>query len=219
MRKLIQGIHYFQNQVFATKRDLFERLEEGQRPYALFITCSDSRIIPSLVTQSDPGDLFVLRNAGNIVPPNGGAVGGESATIEYAVDLLKVTDIIVCGHSGCGAVGASLLPGSCEDLPLVREWLTHLDRTREIVEKNYPDLSPEAKLNVGVQENVLVQLEHLRTYPVVQRALEAGRMTLHGWVYKFQSGEIFAYDVASGQFVPWQQRYELRLEASMGGSR
>jgi len=201
MQKLIQGLHQFQTHVFSSQRELFERLTKGQQPDALFITCSDSRINPNLVTQTEPGDLFILRNAGNIVPPGDLGPGGEAATIEYAVAALGVRDIILCGHSHCGAMTGLLNPETLRELPRVRSWLAHAEATRRIVEQNYRHLAGNALLTVTVQENVLVQLDHLRTHPVVERALARGELNLHGWVYKFETGEVFAYDPEQGQFL------------------
>lgn len=204
MQKLIQGVHHFHDNIFSTKKRFYERLVDGQRPLALFITCSDSRICPNLLTQTEPGELFILRNAGNIIPAFGAERGGEAATIEYAVSVLGVHDIIICGHSHCGAMGALLQPpSSLEDLPAVQDWLRHAAATRRIVKENYSHIEGErARLMITVEENVLVQLENLRTHPCVASALAGGRLTLHGWVYKLDSGEVFAYDVEHGQFLP-----------------
>src|SRR4051812_32800007 len=121
MQKLVDGIHHFQQNIFSSHERLFKRLVKGQNPLALFITCSDSRIDPMLLTQADPGELFIMRNAGNIVPPYGAVRGGEAATIEYAVSVLAVKEIIVCGHSHCGAMNALLQPDLLTKLPACRE--------------------------------------------------------------------------------------------------
>ncbi len=202
MQKLVQGIHHFQDNLFSPQRELFERLAQGQHPDALFITCSDSRISPNLITQTEPGELFILRNAGNIVPAHGTAVGGEEATIEFAVVGLGIKDIIVCGHSHCGAVNALLSPeGIRETMPAMCAWLGHAEPARRIVKENYPLLENEKRLNVAIQENVLVQLENLRTHPAVAAALARNELKLHGWVYKFETGQIFAYDPQNGQYL------------------
>jgi carbonic anhydrase len=202
MRKLVRGIHQFQENVFRSERALFERLAHGQSPETLFVTCSDSRINPNLLTGTKPGELFILRNAGNIVPPNGAVHGGEAATIEYAVSVLGVQDIIVCGHSHCGAIGALLNPSSVDELPAVKAWLAHAESTRRIVKANYPDLEGEALENVAIQENVLVQVESLRTLPSVAARLAKGDLGLHAWVYIIERGDVFAYDTEQGQFLP-----------------
>ena len=201
MQKLVQGIHQFQAGIFSEKQELFERLAKGQKPLALFITCSDSRINPNLLTQTEPGELFILRNAGNIVPPYGAIRGGDAATIEYAVAVLGVKDIIVCGHSHCGAMAGLLNPGSLGKLPAVKEWLSYAESTQRIIEENYEHITePEARLTATVEENVLVQLEHLRTHPTVSAALGRQAINLHGWVYKFETGQVFGYSPENGQF-------------------
>lgn len=201
MQKLIQGIHQFQGKSFLPLQGLFEQLAKGQNPETLFITCSDSRIDPNLLTQAKPGDLFILRNAGNIVPPHGAGNGGEAATIEFAVAALGVKDIIICGHSLCGAMQGLLHPEQFARLPALSSWLSHAEMTRRIVLDNYGDLEESMLLNATIQENVLVQLEHLRTLPAVGSRLVRGDLRLHGWVYKIETGEVFAYDVENAQFV------------------
>src|SRR5262245_7184396 len=133
MQKLVQGIHKFQTNYFSSQQELFQRLAKGQSPETLFITCSDSRISPTLLTQTGPGDLFVLRNAGNIVPPYRASNGGEGATIEYAIHALGVKDIVVCGHSHCGAMKGLLHPEDLGDMPTVRDWLLHAEATRWVI--------------------------------------------------------------------------------------
>ena len=205
MQKLIQGIHAFQEADFVPLQGLFERLAKGQTPETLFITCSDSRIDPNLLTRSQPGDLFILRNAGNIVPPHGAGGGGEAATIEFAVAALGVKDIIICGHTHCGAMKGLLQPDAVAPLPAVAAWLTHADTTRRIVRDNYTHLEGDRLVTATVEENVLVQLENLRTLPAVASRLVRGDLHLHGWVYKIETGEVFAFDQEPGQFVPIAQ--------------
>ncbi len=202
MQKLIDGIHKFQNDVVRPQKEFFGRLASGQSPETLFITCSDSRINPNLITQTAPGDLFIMRNAGNIVPNDGAPGGGEAATIEYAVSVLKVRDIIVCGHSHCGAIEALLDPNKTKKLPRVAAWLDHAEATREVMRQNYAHLSGPAAVNAAVQENVLAQIDSLRTQPSVAAALAAGGLRLHAWVYKIETGEVFAFDPAERQFMP-----------------
>lgn len=217
MQKLVHGIHSFQDNLFSSQRELFERLAQGQTPDALFITCSDSRINPNLITQTEPGELFILRNAGNIVPPHGMAVGGEEATIEFALVGLGIKDIIVCGHSHCGAVNALLAPeGIRETMPAMCSWLKYAESARRIVQEKYSDLTQEQLLNVSIQENVLVQLENLRTHPAVAKALAREALNLHGWVYKFETGQVFGYDPQEGQFVVVGQAIDGQACASQG---
>ena len=202
MEKLVSGIHKFQADVFAPNRDFFRRLADGQNPQTLFITCSDSRMVPDMICQTDPGELFVLRNAGNIVPPyTPGTPSGEAATIEYAIRGLGVRHIVLCGHTRCGAMQAVADPQCTANMPRVRQWLDHAQATAEIVCACYAHLTGEARAKVLVQENVLTQLEHLRTHPAVAVALAAGDLKLHAWVYKMETGEVFAYDPEIGQYA------------------
>lgn len=217
MQKLIKGIHEFQSNHFTPMQGLFERLSHGQNPETLFITCSDSRIDPNLLTRSKPGDLFILRNAGNIVPPHGAASSGEAATIEFAVAALGVKDIIICGHSLCGAMAGLLNPEQIARLPAVSNWLSHAETTRRIVQDNYTHLEGPQRLTATVQENVLVQLENLRTLPAVGSRLVRGDLRLHGWVYKIETGEVFAYDYVTGQFQSLSQgQYPAGEETARG---
>lgn len=201
MEKLVRGLHEFQQNCFDSHRLLFERLAQGQSPETLFITCSDSRINPNLLTQTGPGDLFIIRNAGNIIPAHGAGVSGEGATIEYAVAALGVKHIVVCGHSHCGAMKGILHPESLSDLPQVRAWLGHAEATRRIINENYKDREGDALLTATIEENVLVQLENLRTHPTVAARIARGELKLHAWVYKIESGEVFSYDPEQGQFL------------------
>jgi carbonic anhydrase len=206
MQKLIQGIHHFQTHVFRPQRELFERLARGQHPEALFITCSDSRINPNLITQTEPGELFIVRNAGNIIPPHGQTPSGEEATVEFAVVGLGIKDLIVCGHSHCGAMRGLLHPEGLQEMPALAAWLSHAEATRRIMREKYRHLADDALLTATAQENVLVQLENLRTHPAVAAGLARGDLKLHGWVYKIETGEVFAYDPGQGQFVPLTDR-------------
>jgi carbonic anhydrase len=203
MKKLIEGVQQFQKNSFPVKQPLFEKLAGGQQPLALFITCSDSRIDPNLLTGTEPGELFVLRNAGNIVPPYESGCGGEAATIEYAVNVLKVDDIIICGHSHCGAMAGHLAPDSLSELPAVRDWLVHADHSHCTVPENYGHILDDSdSLMVAVEKNIFVQLEHLRTHPAVEGALSRNEVNLHGWVYQFETGKVFAYDSEKNRFLP-----------------
>ncbi|MBL9131725.1 MAG: carbonic anhydrase [Verrucomicrobiaceae bacterium] len=201
MDSLLSGIHQFHAQVFKREKDFYSKLVAGQSPSTLFIGCSDSRVDPTIITQSDLGELFVLRNAGNIVPCHGASNGGEPATIEYAVSALGVKDIVVCGHSGCGALQAMLNPENMVKLPLVKSWLNHAEATRRIMEENYSQLSGGDLLDVAIREHVLVQLENLQTHPAVAVKLQRGELTLHAWVYLMETGEILAYSTEDGGFA------------------
>ncbi|NNJ27439.1 carbonic anhydrase [Alienimonas chondri] len=201
MSRLADGVRHFRSAEYPKRSDLFQSLAGGQSPNALFICCSDSRVNPTLLTNSDPGDLFVVENAGNIVPapgsPGGGGsqgTGGEAATLEYAVRALKVPEIIVCGHAKCGAMGGLMAPDSLGSLPLVADWLKHSASVRETVNAEHPNASQEEKVDAAIKANVRLQLENLKTYDCVREAMDAGTLTLSGWVYDFVSGEVIRWD-------------------------
>lgn len=203
MKRLVKGLHEFQTNYFNTHRELFELLSQGQQPRVLFITCSDSRIDPNLITQTEPGEMFIIRNAGNIIPPYGATNGGEGAAVEYAIHALGIQDIIVCGHSHCGAMkGLLKINKLAEDMPAVYEWLKHAEATRRIIKEHYQEYEGEDLLNAAIQENVLTQLENLRTYPVVQSRLKNNQIHLHGWIYEIETGQVLEYNPAVGQFMP-----------------
>ncbi|BFV55326.1 carbonic anhydrase [Kitasatospora sp. CMC57] len=175
-------------------------LATGQTPQVLFITCSDSRVVPALITGSDPGDLFELRTAGNIVPPyHADSASGETATIEYAVEVLGVRDIVVCGHSHCGAVGAVVRGDDLSVVPAVRSWLRNADRTA--LRADEADVF-DPTVAGPVQRHVLGQLEQLRGYPGIARRLLDGRVRLHGWFYEVHTGLVLAHGSDSGLFLP-----------------
>lgn len=206
MENLVRGIHQFQATHFKENQEFFARLSQGQQPDTLLITCSDSRIAPDLLMQTKPGDIFVLRNAGNIIPPYGAANGGEGGTVEFAVAALKVKHIVVMGHSHCGAMKGLLKPEDLASLPLVAAWLKHAEATRRVVQENYSDLEGEPLLNATIKENVLMQLDNLRTYPAVAARMTKGELMLHGWVYHIESGQILAFDPEQSRFVPMGER-------------
>ena len=210
MKKLIEGIQKFKSGYFSTHKDLFEQLSHGQHPRILLITCSDSRIDPNLITQTDVGELFVVRNAGNIIPPYGAANGGEGASIEYALAALEIEQIIVCGHSHCGAMKGLLKLNSLqENMPLVYDWLKHAEATRRVVKDNYQNLEGEELIAITTAENVLTQLENLQTYPIIRSRLRQGNLSLHGWIYQIETGEVLAYDGVNHDFVPLQNALSL----------
>jgi len=204
MQKLVEGLHKFQSEVFQTHQELFAALSKKQTPETLFITCSDSRIAPNLITQTKPGDLFILRNAGNLIPTYGPSSGhgGEAGTIEFAVAGLGVKHIVVCGHTLCGAIKGLLNPSSLEKMPAVRAWLVHAEGTKRVMEEKYSHLQGDALVTAAIEENVLTQLENLRTHPAVRSRIARGELSLYGWVYKMETGEVFHYDNATGQFAP-----------------
>lgn len=196
------GVHKFQQEIFGLHKKLFTKLAKRQAPHTLFITCSDSRISPSMLTQTEPGEIFILRNAGNIVPEYSEIPSGEAATVEFAIIGLGIENIVVCGHSNCGAMQAVLDPKLTESLPALRAWLSHTENTHRTLEKSYADRSANELLNIAVQENVLTQLENLRTHPAVRDRITQGKLHLYGWVYKISTGEVFSYDFKDEQFRP-----------------
>ncbi len=202
MQKLVRGVKHFQQNIFQKQKNLFQGLAEGQKPEVLFITCSDSRLDPTMLTQSKPGEVFIMRNAGNIIPPYGPQHTGESGTIEFAIAALGIRDIIICGHSHCGAMKGVLQPEIVQTMPAVAGWLKHADATQKIMSDNYNHLEGDNLLNAAIQENVLVQVENIKTHPIVISRLSSGDLTIHAWVYKFETGEVFCYDQGEGQFVP-----------------
>ena len=206
MEKLVNGIIDFQNGDFKSREALFAELANGQSPEVLFITCADSRIDPGLITQTEPGELFVCRNAGNIVPPHAKISGGTVASIEYAVAVLGVKHIVVCGHTDCGAMKGALNPKGLDALPHVQNWLEHSRGAVEVVEAKRGKATADELLMV-IEENVLLQLQHLRTHPAVASALAAGEVELHGWVYHIGNGMVTCHDESADAFVDLEQRY------------
>jgi carbonic anhydrase len=202
MNEIIGRIFDFEKHVFGRHADLYSRLaNNGQSPKALMISCADSRIVPELILQAEPGDLFVTRNAGNIVPPFAQANGGVSSAVEYAVLALGVTDIIVCGHSGCGAMEALLRPGALDQMPNVAAWLRHSHAAQGVVRDCYPDLHGDECLRALSLENIVCQLAHLRTHPSVAAGIARGQIALHGWFVDIHTGSILALDGQRGHFA------------------
>lgn len=207
MQRLIDGVHKFRNDEFGNYRKLFRKLsQDGQNPHTLFITCSDSRVLAELITQSKPGDLFVVKNVGNIVPPAGvtGDTNSTAAAIEFAVAGLRVSDIVICGHSQCGAISTLLGHTPLADsMPHLRDWLKIAAPVLDMVKKDYTHLTDTvARENAAGEENVLFGLENLRGYPCVQDRLTDGSLRLHGWFFKIATAELFAYDPETRQFSP-----------------
>ncbi|MCS4249623.1 carbonic anhydrase [Pseudomonas sp. BIGb0164] len=209
MKDIIDGFLRFQRDAFPERATLFKDLATQQSPRALFISCSDSRLVPELVTQREPGDLFVIRNAGNIVPSYGPEPGGVSASVEYAVAALQVRDIVICGHSDCGAMTAIASCKCLDHMPAVASWLRYADSGR-VVNEARKHQDPQAKVASMVRENVIAQLANLQTHPSVRLALEEKRVALHGWVYDIESGCIQAFDGSTGTFVSLAENPDVR---------
>lgn len=193
MKAIIDGFLKFQQEAFPERSTLFRELATQQSPRALFISCSDSRLVPELVTQREPGDLFVIRNAGNIVPSYGPEPGGVTASVEYAVSALRVADIVICGHSDCGAMTAIATCQCLDHMPAVASWLRYADSAK-VVNESRQHADRPTKVAAMVRENVIAQLANIQTHPSVRLALEEGRVTLHGWVYDIGSGRIDAFN-------------------------
>ncbi len=201
IESVIDGVRLFKHEVFDSRKEQFSALAQGQSPQVLFVTCSDSRVVPHLITQTQPGDLFVLRNAGNILPPHGANHGGEEATIEYAVTALGTRHIVICGHSHCGAVkGLLSAPEDLAGMPSVADWLVYAEATKRAMTETHAGLEGEARLLAAIKENVIVQIANLLTYPAVFARHARGELMIHGWVYLIETGEVLAYDWKSRTF-------------------
>ena len=196
LEHLKDGIRKFRTEIYPPQAERFQRvMSEPQRPHALIITCADSRLHPDLLTQAKPGDIFVTRNIGNMVPQYGEMLGGVSAVLEFAVLAMQVEHIAVCGHSDCGAMKALLEPETAEGMPTVKAWLTNahaaLAEAKKIQEQRRESGEPEGDLlNLVIEQNVLLQMRHVRTHPSVAKALENGRITISGWVYDIAAGTV-----------------------------
>jgi carbonic anhydrase len=200
----------FATTTFPASSELFNKLTtHGQEPKALMISCADSRVVPEQIMQAAPGDLFVCRNAGNIVPPFATQNGGVSSTVEYAVVALGVSDIIVCGHSDCGAMKALSDPSGLDAMPNVAAWLRHGKAAENVVSTCYPDLTNAERVRAISLENVTAQLNHLRTHPSVAAAMARGELSLHGWFVDIHKGQVLGLDGVSGEFVNLREEDEL----------
>jgi carbonic anhydrase len=201
--KLLEGVRRFRREVYPKNRERYEQAaRQPQRPHTLVITCADSRIDPELLTQSGPGDIFVTRNIGNLVPAYGVVLGGVSAVIEYAVQALEVSQVVVCGHTDCGAMKGLLHREKLASMPTVNAWLQNAEAALSIVEARHTFANESEKLEELIEENVLLQLNHLRTHPSVAGRMAQGKLTVYGWVYDIGNGHVNAHEVASNKFVP-----------------
>jgi carbonic anhydrase len=203
MQQLIQGYRHFLAEVFPARRDHYKLLAERQSPDVLFITCSDSRVVPDLVLQTEPGDLFITRNAGNVVPAEShDSDDGVAATIEYAVEVLRVRHVILCGHSDCGALKAALDTRALDSLPKAKLWLSHVEDAFKYRQPLNSADGPQAELASLIRGNVIAQLHNLRTQPSVIHALSESRLELHGWYYDILTGHVERYDESAEKFLP-----------------
>jgi carbonic anhydrase len=202
--RIREGVRRFRTVVFPERREMFEALAEKQIPYALFLTCGDSRIQPSILTGTDPGQIFVERTPGNIVPVyDETASVGVSASIEYAVAVLGVQDLIVCGHSACGAMKGLLHPEILDKTPATARWLRYALPAAELLERDYCGINDADRLKILTQLNVVEQMSHLHTHPAVKERFRTGTLGIHGWYYEIHTGSVDAYNPATGKFEPW----------------
>ncbi|WNO52847.1 carbonic anhydrase [Stakelama saccharophila] len=200
MNEFLERVSDFQQRAFADKQALYDKLAtDGQSPKALMISCADSRVVPEEIFRASPGDLFVCRNAGNIVPPFSHANGGVSSTVEFAVAALGVRDIIVCGHSDCGAMKGLLNPELASSMPNVAAWLRHSHAAHSVV-GTYSDCTGDDAVRAAALENVVAQLGHLRTHPSVAAGIARGDIALHGWFFDIKHGRVLALDGDTGEF-------------------
>ncbi|HKR92371.1 carbonic anhydrase [Novosphingobium sp.] len=210
MNELIGRVFHFEKSIFPAHGELFGKLTtHGQTPKALMISCADSRVVPEQIMQAEPGDLFVCRNAGNMVPPYATLNGGVTSTVEYAVVALGVRDVIVCGHSDCGAMKALSDPSGLEMMPNVAAWLRHGAAAEHIVSTCHEHLEGKDRVRAISLENIIAQIGHLRTHPTVAAAIARGEMTLHGWFVDIHAGQVLGLDGDAGEFVPLREDRDL----------
>ncbi|TYC87311.1 carbonic anhydrase [Novosphingobium sp. BW1] len=210
MNELIGRVFHFEKSIFPASSELFGKLAtHGQSPKALMISCADSRIVPEQIMQAQPGDLFVCRNAGNIVPTYSTHNGGVTSTVEYAVVALGVSDIIVCGHSDCGAMKALADPTGLEAMPNVAGWLRNGTAAEHIVSTCHPELTGSERVRAITLENIIAQIAHLRTHPSVAAGIARGEITLHGWFVDIHAGQVLGLDGETGEFVALREDREL----------
>lgn len=220
MNELLGRVFAFENKVFEDSRALYSKLaNDGQQPKALMISCADSRVVPEHIMQAQPGDLFVCRNAGNIVPPFATQNGGVSSTVEYAVAALGVRDIIVCGHSDCGAMKALVNPEMTVNMPNVAAWLRHSSAAKSVLEASYPNLENGSAVRAASLENVVVQLAHLRTHPSVAAGIARGEIALHGWFVDIHAGQMLALNGETDRFEPISANKPLPVAVPAGRRR
>lgn len=206
MNQIRKGVRRFRTVVFPEMRELYESLAEKQKPHTLFLTCGDSRIEPSLLTGTEPGQIFVERTPGNIVPIyDDTASVGVSASIEYAVAVLGVANVIVCGHSACGAMHALLDPRGLDDLPATARWLRYAQPAVEMLERNHSNVSEPDRLTLLTKLNVIEQMTHLRSHPAVKERIEKQILEVHGWFYEIHTGTVEEFDAATGIFRSYSE--------------
>lgn len=202
MLKLLEGVKKFYKEAYPKHRGLFTRLARNQNPQAVFVTCSDSRVVPNLFTQADPGDLFLIRNAGNIIPPAGTTAGGTIASIEYAVVALGVEHVVVCGHSDCGAMKGILHPEKVKHMPAVEVWVNFAHSAREAVMREFSDLDDDTIAELLVDYNVISQVRNLLTHSFIQERVNARKLEVYGWTYDIRTGMLRGMDESGRHMIP-----------------
>jgi carbonic anhydrase len=200
LSKITEGVAKFQSEIYPAQRSRFESLRKGQQPLALFIACADSRVVPSLITQTEPGEVFVERNPGNLVPRYSEFVGGVSASIEYAMLVLKVPLVILCGHTDCGVMKAVADPQQAEGMPGLQRWMQHALLARERLLCDHPDVPAGDKIRLLAEYNVLAQMENLKTHPAIVSRLESNEVEIHGWLYDIADGSVREANPKTRQF-------------------
>jgi carbonic anhydrase len=202
LARIAQGVTKFRTDVYPSQREMFERLRHNQEPLAMFVSCEDSRVIPNVFTQTEPGEIFNERNPGNMVPTHVEFVGGVTAGVEYAMLVLKVPLVVVCGHTDCGVMKALLDPAKAEGMQGVQKWMTHGNGARERVLHEHPYARYEEQLQRLTEYNVLEQIENLKTHPSVHKRLKYGEIEIRGWVYDIGDGSICEFNPATEDFEP-----------------
>lgn len=203
LERLLDGVRHFCKNEYPHRQEVYDQVtREGQRPHTLFVTCADSRIDPELITQSGPGDIFVARNIGNIVPAYGEMMGGVSAVVEYAISALEVDQVVVCGHADCGAMRGLLHQEKITGMPAVQNWLQNAHAALSIADALNSRKDEAEFLDELTRQNVLLQMNHVRTHPSVAGRMAQGRLAVYGWVYDFRLGQVLNYDEESKQFLP-----------------
>ncbi len=200
LAKIVNGVAKFQREVYPAQRELFGRLKHGQQPIAMFFTCADSRIVPNMLMQTQPGEVFIERTPGNIVPRYSDHVGGVTASMEYAVMVLRVPLIIVCGHTDCGVVKAMLDPEQASGMPALQSWMRHSLPARERLLRDHRDLPRNDELRLLTEYNVLTQLENVKTHPAIEERLGKGELGVEGWVYDIGAGSVRRANQDTGAF-------------------
>jgi carbonic anhydrase len=202
LARMVSGVAKFQREVFPEQQAIFKKLEHQQHPIATFFTCADSRVLPAMLLQHAPGEVFTERTPGNIVPKYSDHVGGVTASMEFAVKILHVPLIVICGHTDCGVMKALLAPEQTAGMPALQSWMRHALDARERLLRENPSASKEERLRLLTEYNVLTQMDNLRGHPAVEAALAKGELEVHGWVYDIGRGSVSTADPKTGQFHP-----------------